>query len=84
MSLYDQDEIINLNNIIICKDVIIPRLQDGNVNFNSNLIKEKFNQLETEENSMHQHGRHKNIEITGIPDSTTHENLKSTVNEIFT
>lgn len=74
MSLYDKDEIINLNNIIICKDVIIPRLQDGNVNFNSNLIKEKFNQLETEENSMHQHGRHKNIEITGIPDSTTHEN----------
>ena len=84
MSLYDKDEIINLNNIIICKDVIIPRLQDGNVIFNSNLIKYKFNQLETEENSMHQHGRHKNIEITGIPDSTTHENLKSTVNEIFT
>ena len=75
-SLIDiKDEIINL------KEVIIRNLQNENkrVNDEFNQLQEKIISLEPKSSLVKQYGRRKNMEINGIPNSMSDDNLKSTV-----
>ena len=70
-----KDEIINL------KEVIIKNLQNENKRLNDvvNQLQEKIISLESKSNSVEQYVRQNNMEINGIPNSISDDNLKSTV-----
>ena len=74
-----KDEVINL------KDVIIKNLQNENKKLHNkvDILQKKIIDLEIKSNSVEQYGRRNNLEITGIPDTITDDNLETTVVDIF-
>ena len=74
-----KDEIINL------KEVIIKNLQNENKRLNDEVsqLKEKIISIESKSNSVEQYGRRNNMEINGIPNSISDDNLESTVTNVF-
>ena len=70
-----KDEIINL------KEVIIRNLQNENKRLNDevNQLQEKIISLESKSNSVEQYGRRNDMEINGIPNNISDDNLESTV-----
>ena len=69
-----KDEINNL------KDTVIKCLQEENQNLRQkcNKLEAKIVKLETEQNSLAQHGRRNNIALSRIPDSIDDNNLENT------
>ena len=76
---YIKDEIINL------KEVIIRNLQNENKRLNDvvNQLIEKIISLESKSNVAEQYGRQNNIEINGIPNTISDDNLELTVINVF-
>ena len=74
-----KDEIINL------KEVIIKNLQNENKRLNDEVsqLKEKIISIESKSNSVEQYGRRNNMEINGIPNSISDDNLESTVTSVL-
>ena len=74
-----KDEIINL------KEVIIKNLQNENKRLNDvvNQLQEKIISLESKSNSLEQYVRQNNMEINGIPNSISDDNLESTVTNVL-
>ena len=70
-----KDEIINL------KEVTIKNLQNKNKRLNDviNQSQEKIISLESKSNSFEQYGRRHNMEVNGIPNSISDDNLESTI-----
>ena len=72
-------EIINL------KEVIIKNLQTENERLRKKVtdLENKIEVIEKEHNALEQYGRRNNIEITGIPNSVSDENLEKEVVDIL-
>ena len=70
-----KDKMINL------KEVIIRNLQNENKRLNDevNQLQEKIISLESKSNLVEQYGRRNNMEINGIPNNISDDNLESTV-----
>ena len=69
-----KDEFINMKNIII-KNL---QMENTKLKNEINLMKNKIVDLEISNNSLDQYGRRNNLEIEGIPDNISDENLEKT------
>ena len=74
-----KDEIINL------KEVVIKNLQNENKRLNDEVsqLKEKIISIESKSNSVEQYDRRNNMEINGIPNSISDDNLESTIMSVL-
>ena len=74
-----KDEIINL------EEVIIKNLQNENKKLNNEVsqLKEKIISIESKNSSVEQYGIQNNMEINGIPNSISDDNLESTVTSVL-
>ena len=73
------DEVINL------KEIIIKKLQDKTAVLANKVfkLKDKIKNLETQNNKLDQHYHRKNVEVSGIPEVVSGENLENSVVNIF-
>ena len=73
------------NELLNLKDVIIKNLQvrKERLRKNVNVLESKILTLESDHNLPEQYGRRNNIEITGIPDSVSDQNLEEKVVNIL-
>ena len=71
--------------MLTLKDVIIKNLQIENERLRKKVddLENKVETIEKDYNSLEQYGRRNNIEISGIPDSVSDQNLKKEVIEIL-
>ena len=63
------------------KDIIIKKLQEDNERLRTGCsnLKNKLVSLETSANALEQYGKRNNLVLIGIPDTTTDDELESTV-----
>ena len=74
-----KDEVINL------KDIIVKNLQDENKRLKTkvNVLENTIIDLEIQNNSLDQHSRRNNVEISGIPQSVSDNQLEEKVVDIL-
>ena len=74
-----KDEVINL------KDIIIKNLQDENKRLKTkeNVLENKIIDLEIQNNNLDQYSRRNNVEISGIPQSVSDNQLEEKVVDIL-
>ena len=74
-----KDEVINL------KDIIIKNLQDENKPLKTkvNVLENKITDLEIQNNNLDQYSRRNNVEISGIPQSVSDNQLEEKVVDIL-
>ena len=74
------------NEFLNLKDVVIQRPQDDNIRLKERIavLEKRVENAETHSYLLEQYGRHNNVEIEGISDTISDENLESKVIDIVT
>ena len=74
-----------LNQVINLKDIIVKNLQDENKRLKTkvNVLENKIIDLEIQNNNVDQYSRRNNVEISGIPQSVSDNQLEEKVVDIL-